>query len=148
MKKIFFMLFDCYRENAQLIIKFFGIKFKFKSFTINQLEDVCCIQNIKNIKNVIFPHPIGIVIHPEAIIGENCVIFQNVTIGQGKYDLVKKRNVPKISKGVVIYPNSVIVGGINVGENSVIGAGSIVIKDIPPNVVVAGNPARIIKTKN
>ena len=148
MKKKFFLLFDCYRENAQLIIKLFGIKFKFKSFTINQLEDVCCIQNMKNIKNVNFPHPIGIVIHPEAIIGEKCVIFQNVTIGQGKYNVDRGRQVPKIGNGTVIYPNSVIVGGIDIGENSIIGAGSIVIKDIPPNVVVAGNPARIIKLKN
>ena len=150
LKRIIFALFGCYRQNAQIIIKIFGIKLKFKSFVINQLEDVCCIQNIENLKlnEVYFPHPIGIVIHPNVVIGKQCVIFQNVTIGQGRYNENLQRNVPIIGDGVTIYPNSVIVGGINIGKNSVIGAGSVVINDIPPDAVAAGNPAKVIRYKN
>ena len=48
---------------------------------------------------------------------------------------------------MTIYANSVIIGGVNVGKNSIIGAGSIVINDVPENAIVAGNPAKIIKYK-
>ena len=142
--------FGCYRQNAQIIIKIFGIKMKFKSFFINQVEDVCCIQNLEKLKNnnVYFPHPIGIVIHPKAVIGKNCTIFQNVTIGQGKYNQERERDVPLIEDSVTVYPNSVIAGGIKIGKNCIIGAGSIVLSDIPENAVAAGNPAKIIKYKN
>ena len=148
LKSLFAKCFNCYRQNSQIILKIFGIKFKFKSFSINQLEDVCCIQNLENIKkSVYFPHPIGIVIHPKVEIGESCVIFQNVTIGQGKYNHERLRDVPNIGDNVTIYANSVIIGGVNVGKNSIIGAGSIVINDVPENAIVAGNPARIIRYK-
>lgn len=149
-KKIISNLFNCYRQNAQIIIKIFGIKMKFKSFSINQLEDVCCIQNIEYLKNnnTYFPHPVGIVIHPKAQIGKNCTIFQNVTIGAGKYNKVRNSNVPLIEDDVTVYPNSVIIGGIKIGKNCTIGAGSIVLNDIPQNTIVAGNPAQIIKYIN
>ena len=78
LKKIVSKLFAFQRQNAQIIVKFFGIKMKFKSFLINQLEDVCCIQNMEQLKinNVYFPHPIRIVIHPKAIIGKIVLFFR------------------------------------------------------------------------
>ena len=45
----------------------------------------------------------------------------------------------------MLYANSVIIGGIKIGDNAIIGAGSVVISDIPANAIVVGNPARIIK---
>ncbi len=140
-------IFACYKENAQLIIVIFGIKLKFKTPTINQLEEVCNIQNLIKLKkqNTYFPHPIGIVIHPKVILGKNCTIFQNVTIGQGKN--INGRDIPIIGDNVTVYANAVIIGGITIGNNVTIGAGSIVISDIPDNAVVAGNPSRIIKLK-
>lgn len=54
----------------------------------------------------------------------------------------------EIEDYVTIYPNSVIAGGVKIGKNSIIGAGSVVIKDIPENAVAAGNPAKIIRYKN
>lgn len=147
MKKLIELLFGIYKENGQLIIKIFGIKIKFKWANINQLEDVCCIQNLKKLQeqNTYFPHPIGIVIHPDVKIGKNCTIYQNVTIGKGKYIEENKSDVPTLGDNVRIYANSVITNGIKVGNNVTIGAGSIVLKDVPDNTIVAGNPAKIIK---
>ena len=110
MKKLIELLFGIYKENGQLIIKIFGIKIKFKWANINQLEDVCCIQNLKKLQeqNTYFPHPIGIVIHPDVKIGKNCTIYQNVTIGKGKYIEENKSDVPTLGDNVRIYANSVI----------------------------------------
>lgn len=146
MKNIFNYLFGLYKENGQLIIKIFGIKMKFKYAGVNQLEDICCIQNLPKFKeqNTYFPHPIGIVIHPDVKIGKNCTIFQNVTIGQGKYSKKYKTNVPILGDNVTIYANSVVIGGIVIGNNVTIGAGAIVINDIEDGKTVAGNPAKDI----
>ena len=144
MFKILEKLFGLYKENGQLILKLFGIKMKFRWANINQLEDVCCIQNLHKLRkqNTHFPHPIGIVIHPDAKIGNNCTIFQNVTIGSGKYSEKYKTNIPIIGNNVVIYANASVIGGIKIGNNSIIGAGAIVIDDVEDNVTVVGNPAR------
>lgn len=87
-------------------------------------------------KGFSMPHPIGIVIGKNVIIGEFCTVYQGVTIGQieGKY--------PKIGKNVCIYPNSIIIGDINIGNNVIIGAGSIVVKDIPDNTIVKALSAK------
>jgi acetyltransferase-like isoleucine patch superfamily enzyme len=149
MKKIIELLFGAYKENGQLVIKLFGIKIKLKWANINQLEDVCCIQNLPKLKkqNTYFPHPIGIVIHPDVKIGKNCTIYQNVTIGRGKYIENNKSDVPILGDNVTIYANSVLTNGIRVGNNVTIGAGSIVLKDVPDNTIVAGNPAKIINVR-
>ncbi|MFV0194106.1 serine acetyltransferase [Empedobacter falsenii] len=88
-----------------------------------------------------FPHPIGIVIGKGVNIGQNCVIYQNVTIG------VKSREdrvYPSIGNNVIISANCVIIGNITIGNNVTIGASAVVLKDIPDNSIVVGNPARII----
>ena len=93
-------------------------------------------------KGTIFPHDaLGVVIHPDAIIGENCQISQGVTIG-GRNNL---NVLPKIGNNVLIGVNAIVLGDIIIGDNSIIGAGSIVIKDVAPNTVVAGNPAKEIR---
>ena len=90
-------------------------------------------------KNTVFPHPVGIVIAETATIGNNCKIFQNVTIGAnaGLY--------PVIEDNVTIYANAVIIGDVHIGKNAVIGAGSVVLHDVPENEIWAGNPAHFIK---
>lgn len=52
---------------------------------------------------------------------------------------------PTIGDNVNIGSNTCIIGGVSIGDNVVIGAGSVVVKDVPSNVVIAGNPARIIR---
>ena len=139
--------FSFHKENAHIIIRLFGIKFTFQYPLVNQLEDACCIPNLDVIKkqNTYFPHPVGIVISKFATVGKNCTIYQNVTIGKGKFSEKNNTDVPVIGDNVVIYANSVIIGGVKIGNNAVIGAGSVVLRDVDENEVDAGNPARFIK---
>jgi serine O-acetyltransferase len=85
---------------------------------------------------------IGVVIHKRVVIGKNCTIGSNVTIG-GKSG---SENVPIIGNDVFIATGAKILGDLKVGSNSVIGANAVVIKNVPANCVVAGIPAKIIKT--
>ncbi len=84
---------------------------------------------------------IGVVVHARAVIGENCGIGTNVTIG-GRSG---HKEVPVIGNNVRIYTGSKVLGPIHIGNNAVIGANAVVIKDVPENAVVAGVPARILK---
>ena len=94
-----------------------------------------------------FPHLVGIVISRAAIIGDNCIIYQNVTIGakSHKQGNRKSENYPVLGNNVTVYAGAIIVGNVKIGDNAVIGANSVVITDVPPNAVYAGNPARFIK---
>lgn len=85
---------------------------------------------------------IAVVIHARAIIGENCVIGTCVTIGGRS----KHKSVPVIGNNVHISSGAKILGPITIGDNVIIGAGAVVISDVPSNSVVAGVPAKIIKS--
>ena len=85
---------------------------------------------------------VGVIISPGVKIGEYCVIGQNVTLGE------KNNGTPSINDFVIIHAHSIIMGNINIGEFSVIGAGSVVIDDVPPMSLVVGNPARVIRKIN
>lgn len=101
---------------------------------------------IKNLakKNVSLPHPVGIVIGKNVAMGHGCRIYQNVTIGAKDGDGEK---YPCIGNNVTIYANACIIGNVYIGDNVIIGAGSVVTKDIPSNSVAVGNPARVISVK-
>lgn len=88
------------------------------------------------------PHPNGIVIHPKAIIGVNCLIHQQVTIGVSR----KSNNAPIIKGHVDIGAGAKIIGHITIGEHALIGANAVVVKDVPAYAIVAGIPAKIIGT--
>lgn len=88
----------------------------------------------------------------KVIIGDNCLITHGVKIlsHDGASRMIDINDFGngevRIGNNVFVGVNSVVLKGITVGDNSVIGAGSVVIKDVPPCSVVAGNPAKIIKT--
>lgn len=87
-------------------------------------------------------HGFGLVVHANVKIGKNVILRHNTTIGLAHTNIIA---VPIIGDNVDIGSNVVILGDITIGDNSIIGAGSIVTKSIPPNCTVVGNPARIIR---
>lgn len=88
-------------------------------------------------------HSVGIVVGHEVIIGRNCEIFQNVTIGSNRKER-DGRMMPIIGDNVSIGSGAVVVGAIKIGNNVMIGANSYVDKDVPDNALVVGVPMRII----
>ena len=95
-------------------------------------------------KKISFPHPIGIVIGDGVEIADNVRIWQHVTIGShGKKGF--DQEYPKIKSGVRIFAGSVIIGGVELGEGSTVGALSLVSRSIAPNVTVAGIPAKPVR---
>lgn len=90
---------------------------------------------------VMFDHASGIVIGETAVVGNNCSLFHNVTLG-GTGKISGDRH-PKLGNYVIIGAGANILGNIKIGDGAKIGAGSVVIKDIPAGVTVCGIPAKI-----
>jgi len=90
----------------------------------------------------VIDHGMGVVIGETAIIGNDVLIFQGVTLGGNKNTQSKRH--PTIEDNVMIGAGSKVLGNITIGKNSMVGANSVVTKDVPPDSVVAGIPAKII----
>ena len=94
-------------------------------------------------RGTVFPHDaLGCVFHPDVRIGKNCKILHGVTMG-GR---AGHKGLPIIGDNVVIGTHAQIIGNVTIGNNSIVGAGAIVTHDVPDNVVVVGNPAKILKS--
>jgi serine O-acetyltransferase len=96
-------------------------------------------------KNIKLAHPIGIVIGAGVIIYDSVTIFQNVTLGSHGSESKSQKEYPIIARNVIIYAGSTLVGGIKIGENSIIGANSFINKDVPPGYIAYGNPMKLKK---
>lgn len=83
----------------------------------------------------------AVVVHARAVLGKKCMIGTCVTIGgkSGWYE------VPVIGNNVHIANGAKIIGPVRIGDNVIIGANAVVVKDVPDNCIVAGVPAKIIK---
>jgi serine O-acetyltransferase len=92
---------------------------------------------------LIAPHPNGIVIHPDAVIGPNCLIFQQVTIGAGA-----KPGYPVIGGHVDIGAGAKILGPVRIGDHARIGANAVVLSDVPAGATAVGIPARVVTSRD
>lgn len=91
---------------------------------------------------VMFDHASGITIGETAVVGDGCSLLHGVTLG-GTGKEVGDRH-PKIGRGVLLSVGAKILGNITVGDEAKVAAGSVVLKDVPPNCTVAGVPARVV----
>ncbi len=91
-------------------------------------------------------HGSGVIIGETAIIGDNVTLYQGVTLGGTGKEHGKRH--PTLEDNVMVSAGAKIIGSFTIGENSKIGAGSVVIKPVPPNCTVVGVPGRIVKKDN
>ncbi len=97
-------------------------------------------------KGLFIDHGHGVVIGETAIVGDNVTLYQGVTLGGTGKESGKRH--PTIGNNVMISAGAKILGSFTVGENSKIGAGSVVLSEIPPNSTVVGVPGRVVKRDN
>ena len=90
-------------------------------------------------------HGMGVVIGETAIVDDNVTLHQGVTLG-GTSRLREKRH-PTLRKGVVVGAHAQLIGAIEVGEEARVGAGSVVVSDVPPYTTVVGVPGRVVAVR-
>lgn len=89
---------------------------------------------------LLIPHPNGIVIHPGAVVGPNCLLFQQVTIGGGSGD----GGTPVLEGHVDVGAGAKILGRVKIGKHAKVGANAVVLQDVPPGATAVGVPARVL----
>ena len=93
-------------------------------------------------RRLFIDHGMGVVIGETAIVGDDVTLYQGVTLGGTGKDVGKRH--PTLRDGVFVGNNANILGNIVIGENSRVGAGSVVVRDVPPDSTVVGVPAHIV----
>lgn len=94
-------------------------------------------------KRLVIDHGAGVVIGETAEIGDDCIIYQGVTLGGTGKDTGKRH--PTIGNRVMISTGAQVLGPFNVGDGARIAAGAVVLKEVPPDSTVVGVPARVVK---
>jgi len=94
-------------------------------------------------RRVFIDHGVGAVIGETAVIGDDVLIYQQVTLGG--VSLTKGKRHPTLENGVVIGAGAKVLGNITIGANSKVGANSVVVKDVPADSTAIGIPARVLK---
>lgn len=97
-------------------------------------------------KGLFIDHGAGVVIGETAILGDNVTLFQGVTLGGNGKEKGKRH--PTLGDNVMVSAGAKILGSFTIGENSKIGAGSVVLQEVPPNSTVVGVPGRVVKRDN
>jgi serine O-acetyltransferase len=95
-------------------------------------------------RRVFIDHGMGVVIGETAEVGDECTIYQGVTLGGTSLSKGAKRH-PTLGRGVIVGANSQVLGGFTVGDGARIGSSAVVVKAVPPGATAVGNPARIIQ---
>lgn len=126
-----------FQRNLKIISKFISLV-NFIIFKV-EISPLCSIGG-----GFFLPHPQGIVIGANYI-GENCTIFQNVTIGAKTLDIQYNRDRrPILGSNVTVSSGAVVVGGITIGNGALIAANCVVINDVSSGDTIAGVPGKVI----
>lgn len=127
------------QDHGNFFLKHIALRYKYRLLTKRG-----CDISYKSVigRKLKLPHPIGIVIGEGVEIKDNVTIFQQVTLGShGKRG--ESLAYPIIENDVIIYAGAKIIGGVTVGENSIVGANTLVNRDVPPNSIAYGIPCKI-----
>lgn len=93
-------------------------------------------------RRVFIDHGMGVVIGETAEVGDDCTIYQGVTLGGTS--LYQGKRHPTLGKGVIVGANAMILGGFTVGDGAKIGSAAVVVKEVPAGATAVGNPARVL----
>jgi serine O-acetyltransferase len=97
-------------------------------------------------RRVFIDHGMGVVIGQTAEVGDDCTIYQGVTLGGTSLTKGAKRH-PTLGRGVIVGANSQVLGGFTVGDGARVGSNAVVLKEVPPGATAVGNPARVIQAE-
>ena len=97
-------------------------------------------------RGLFIDHGSGVIIGETTVIGDNVTLYQGVTLGGTGKEQGKRH--PTLEDNVMVSAGAKILGSFTIGENSKIGAGSVVLEEVPPNCTVVGVPGRIVKMDN
>ena len=92
---------------------------------------------------LLLPHPQGVVVHPAAQVGPNCLLMQQVTLGMGG----PIPGAPVLEAGVDVGAGAKVLGGVTLGAGAKVGANAVVLTDVPAGHTAVGIPARILPPK-
>ncbi|KAF5832502.1 trimeric LpxA-like protein [Dunaliella salina] len=114
----------------------------FANLFISPVSCVTCTVPAPKGKGILPDRGTGVVIGETAVIGDNCSMLQNVTLGGTGKETGDRH--PKIGNNVLIGASATVLGNITIGDGSMIGAGSLVLKPVAPRAMVAGSPAKVV----
>jgi serine O-acetyltransferase len=97
-------------------------------------------------RGVMIDHGMGVVVGETTIVGDDCSIFQGVTLGGTGKETGKRH--PTLERGVTVGVGASVLGAITIGEGSKVGAGSVVLRDMPPHATAVGIPARVVSWRD
>ncbi len=97
-------------------------------------------------KGLFIDHGSGVIIGETAVIGDNVTLYQGVTLGGTGKETGKRH--PTLEDNVMVSAGAKILGSFTVGQNSKIGAGAVVLQEVPPNCTVVGVPGRVVRRKD
>lgn len=121
---------------SKIARSFWGLQHQFWSLITH--SEIHLTQKIGG--GLMIPHPNGIILHPEAIVGVNCLIFQQVTIGLHP----NRQGAPVIGGHVDIGAGAKVLGPVTIGDHASIGANAVVLQDVPSGALAVGVPARVV----
>jgi serine O-acetyltransferase len=118
-----------------------GIWAKIAAKTIEILCGISLPEGVIVGRRLRIEHFGGIIIHSQSVIGDDCVLRQNVTLGNRRED--RPDEAPRVGDRVHLGAGAVILGHVTIGDDAIIGANAVVLCDVPPKAIAVGNPAKI-----